>query len=200
MIGPYPLEPALYDVAADPAERQNLASQTSSSAVATELELALRKFIDGNLQTFKLTLTGSTPAADYTVQLRSEGGFVDEPFCVDPHARVIVLHQDPEVEARAPSTEARLTLRLAADAVTLYLPLDANSRELSVHVSRQGGSADRATVTLPAPGESAVVAFAGSEAPRCVVERPVPTLDTPLEAAELGEQDLEWLRALGYVR
>ncbi len=200
-IGPYVLEPALYDVASDPAERENLASRTPRSAVGAELELALAEFFDWNLQAVKMTFAGSGPVTDYTVHLRPDGGFVDEPFCVDAQAAFALLNLDSTVTARAlGSTEVHLTLRLASDPVTLYLPLDALSRELFVHVRRDGGSTHEATVALPAAGASAVVPFAGSDAPQCVVERTVPTLDASLEAVDLGEEDLERLRSLGYVR
>ncbi len=200
-LGPYALEPALYDIASDLAERENLASRTPRSAAGAELELGLAEYFDGNLQAVKMTFTGSGPAADYTVQLRPDGGFLDEPFCVDAQAAFALLDLGSTETAEAlSSTEVNLTVRWASDPVTLYVPLDAQSHELFVQVGRNGGSTHEATVALPEAGESAVVPFVGSDAPQCVVERIVPRLDASFEAVDLGEEDLERLRSLGYVR
>ena len=193
-LGSYALEPALYDVASDPAERENLAAGASGAAPGARLGLALTQHLDRSLQAVKLTLTGTVDGAvaEYALRLRPDGVFVDEPFCLDAQAALTLVDQVPAPQGQAlRAPEERLTLRLGSDPVTLYLPLDAACRELFVQVRRAGGGTWEATAALPAAGASAVVSLAGADAPRCVVTRTAPTLDASLEAVTLEDDDLE---------
>jgi arylsulfatase A-like enzyme len=207
-FGPCPLDEALYDVASDPAERENLALDAARASAGEELELALATFLDQVPEVVKVTLVGGEPATGYAVRLRPDGGLVDEPFSSDPRASYESPAPDPDGTGGAPGgnereplpPEARLTLLSASDPVIFYLPLDEKSRELFVHVARDGGEAYEATIALPAAGKSAVVPFEGPDAPRCVVERAIPRLDAAFEGLDLSEEDLEHLRALGYAR
>jgi arylsulfatase A-like enzyme len=203
-FGPCPLEEALYDVASDPAERENLLARAPRGAAGEALERALTSFLERVPEVVKLTLEGGDAAGGYSVRLRPDAGLVDEPFCPDPR---VVYAAPGSAPAETDGTdggplppEASLTVLAGAEPVTLYLPLDERSRELFVHVARDGGEAYEATVALPAAGESAVVPFAGDGAPRCVVARAIPELEASFEALDLAEEDLEHLRALGYVR
>lgn len=203
-LGPYPLEPALYDVAHDPAERENLAPSAASATAGAKLGGALTEYLDWSLQAVKLTFTGSATPADYTVLLRPDGAFVDEPFCLDGRAAFFLFDQTAPRKGdqnRAMSeAEERLTLRVGPDPVTVYLPLDEASRELFVRVERDGGQSYQASVALPAMGATAEVPLEGTDAPSCVLERTMPTLDASLEEVDLEDEDLERLHSLGYVR
>lgn len=200
-LGPYALEPGLYDVASDPAELRNLASSAPGAATGARLGLALTQHLDRSLQAVKLTLTGNAAVAEHALLLRPDGVFVDEPFCLDAQAGLTLVDQVPAPQGQALSApEEHLTLRLGSDPVTLYLPLDAACRELFVQVRREGGGTWEATAALPAPGESVDLPLGGADAPRCVVARTAPTLDASLEAVTLEDEDLERLHSLGYVR
>ena len=199
-VGPFALEPACFDLAADPGEQHNLFPGGETG----ELAAALAGYLERSQAALRLTVS-APDGGEYALELECAAGFVDEVFSADPGAVVVPAPAEgaAPAAARDPAREG-LRLGLSAEPVTLYLPLDAGALELRLRLVAPDGTASEARVALPPPGASTVVPFpdsgGGPGAPRAVLERGLPLLDAGLEAADLGEADLEWLRALGYVR
>jgi arylsulfatase A-like enzyme len=196
-FGPIAIEPAIFDLTADAGERDNLLGGEGDREVA-ELTTPLVGYLESSERAARLSCVGGDAAGRYGVTLRVDGGLVDEPFCLDAAAAFALRGMESTFNPRGlAAVELDLSLE-KAEAVTVFLPLGEDAGGLAVRLIAEGASPIEATVDVPAPGTAVDLPFPGSPGPSCVLSIPDLSLETG-EAPDLSEEDLERLRALGYV-
>ena len=197
-FGPIPTGPALFDLAADPGESNDLLAAADPPEGVARLGAELTRYLDSSVRGVRMTCTANAGAGGYRVEVRSDASFVDEPFCLDAAAGFSLTGLESSFNPRGLAAYG-FDVELGPDPVTIFLPVAAESLGLTVRMESGAGPPHVAEAVLPDVGISATVPFVADGAPRCTLEVPDPAMAPSDESSELSDEDLERLRSLGYV-